>query len=297
MADISKLPGASAKYSWPIDEEMLKHIIQRKQDTYVPNWIENNGLMALSNRYYVYTALKNDNVEISWIQKQGEKMYSPSPYITLIDRLTESKINSSSVRTLDMEHVSEVMAHKRMEKEYNLNDNEAIHPYDSELEYSSCPMRYVYSYVLGDNTTYRNEYQQNRAIVRFIQSLNKLLGCKYSLEHIAKQVFELFPNIRKAEKRQMLDDAARWNLPDNEFPYTTYGDANYTNRRLNMIFLDEKCYKSAQKHASMLMSQDGRKGIFYDRYGLEGARNCEFCPHASYCMKSLFGVDYIGEEE
>lgn len=297
LADISKLPGASAKYSWPIDEDMLRHIIQKKQDTYVPNWIENNGLTALSNRYYVYTALKNNEVEISWIQKQGEKLYSPSPYITLIDKLTESKIHSSDVRTLDMQHVSEVMAHKRMEKDYDIRDNEEIHQYDSELEYCSCPMRYVYSYVLGDNPTYRNEYQQNRAIVRFIQSLKELLGSKYSLEQIAEQVFELFPNIRKAEKRQMIDDATRWSLPDNDLPYTTDGDFNYTNRRLNMMFLDERSYESAKKHASMLMSQDGRKGIFHDRNGLEGARNCEFCPHSSYCMKSLFGVDYKGDQE
>ena len=297
LADISKLPGGPAKYNWPIDEDVLKHIIQRKQNTYVPEWIKNNELTALSSRYYVYTALKNDDVEISWIQKQGEKMYSPSPYITLIDRLTESRISSSGVRTLDMQHVSGVMAHKHMEKDYDIRYSKAFHQYDSKLEYSSCPMRYVYSYVLGDNPAYRNEYQQNRAIVRFIQSLRELLGNKYTLEQIAEQVFELFPNIRKAEKRQMTDDALRWTLPDNDLPYTTYGDLNYTNRRLNMIFPDERCYESAKRYASMLMSQDGRKGIFHDRKGLDGARNCEFCPHSGYCMKSLFGVDYKGGQE
>lgn len=297
LADISKLPGSFAKYSWPIDEDILLHIIQKNKNTYLSYWIENNRLTALSNRYYVYTALKNNKVEISWIQKQGEKIYSPSPYITLIDKLTETKIQSSDVRTLDMLHVSKIMAHKRMEKDYDIRDNEEFHSYDSELEYCSCPMRYVYSHVLGNFSTYRNEYQQNRAIVRFIQSLNELLKDKYTVEQIAEQVFELFPYIRKAEKRQMIDDAIRHSLPDTDLPYTTEGNFNYTNRRLNMIFLDNSCYESAKKYASMLMSQDGRKGIFYDKIGLENARNCEFCPHSGYCMKSLFGVDYKGIKE
>lgn len=241
--------------------------------------------------------MKNDDVEISWIQKQGEKLYSPSPYITLMDRLTDSKIIESNIRTLDMQHVAEIMAHKHMEKDYNINENKAIHSYDQELEYAYCPMRYVYSYVLGGNPAYKNIYQQNRAIVRFVQSLNKLLGKKYSLEQIAEQVFALFPNIRKAEKRQMIDDASHLALPDNDSLYTTYGELNYTDRRFNLMFPDELSYKSAMKQAAMLMSQNGRRGIYHERKGMEGARNCEFCPHAGHCIKSLFGVDYKGEQE
>lgn len=297
LSDITRLPGASGKYNWPIDEELLLNICETKKNTYVPNWIENSKLTALSNRYYIYTALKNEQVEISWIQQQGEKLYSPSPYITLLDKLSDAKIQDTEVRKLDLQYVLEIMAHKRLEREFDIRDNKDLHGYDSELEYSLCPMRFVYSYVLGENPTYRNEYQQNRAIVRFIQVLKKLLGNKYSVEQIAEQVFELFPYIRKAEKRQMIDDASRWSLPEDEGGYTTYGDYNYTNERLNLSFLDSGSYASAKKHAAMLMSQEGRKGIFYERRGTEGARNCEFCPHSSYCMKSLFGVDYKGEEE
>ncbi len=69
--------------------------------------------------------------------------------------------------------------------------------YEDELEYALCPMRYVYSCVLGENFAYMNEYQQNRAIVRLIQVLNTLLKGRYSMEQIAEQVFELFPYIRK----------------------------------------------------------------------------------------------------
>lgn len=297
LSDITRLPGASGKYNWPIDEELLQSICETKKDTYVSNWIENGKLTALSNRYYIYTALKNEQVEISWIQQQGEKLYSPSPYITLLDKLSDAKIQDTEVRKLDPRYVMEIMAHKRFDREFNIRDNQKLHGYDSELEYSLCPMRFVYSYVLGDNPTYRNEYQQNRAIVRFIQVLKKLLGNKYSVERVAEQVFELFPYIRKAEKRQMIDDASRWSLPEDECGYNTYGDYNYTNERLNLLFLDSGSYASAKKHASMLMSQEGRRGIFHERRGTEGARNCEFCPHASYCMKSLFGIDYKGEEK
>ena len=292
FADISKLPGAVGAYSWPVDEDLLVHIAEVKQDTYLPNWIENNKLTALSNRYYIYSALKNDDVEISWIQKQGEKLYSPSPYVTLLEKLSNIKIEKSGIRDLDLQRVSQVMAHKRLERDFDIRDNQELHNIDSELEYSLCPMRFVYSYVLGDNPSYRNEYQQNRAAVRLIQILKKLLGNKYTVDQIAEQVFELMPGIRKAERRQMIDDALRWGLPEDEGQYTTFESLNYTNYRLNLEFLDDGTYTEARKKASMLMSQEGRKGIFYKRHGDEGSRNCEFCPHSGYCMESFFGVDY-----
>ena len=297
MADISKLPGAAGRYTWPLDEELLENIRQNNRGTYIGQWLDNNRISGLSNRYYTYSALQNPNVEISWIEKQGEKLFAPSPYITLLDKLTNCRIQESAVRKLDMQYVSKIWAHKRLERKFSTRDNQELHLYDSELEYSLCPMRFVYSYVLADTPSYRNEYQQNRAIVRLIQILKKLLGEKYSLEQIAGQVFELFPGIRKAEKRQMLDDAARWPLPEDEREYTFYDGWNYTNYRLNLKFLDDKSYAYAKKNAAMLMSQEGRTGIFHDRRGKDGERICEFCPHASYCTKALFGIDYKGEQE
>ena len=292
MSDISKLPGSAGTFSWPIDEELLNGITGTNPDTYIQNWLDNNKLSSLSNRYYTYTALKNQNVEISWVHQQGDKLFSPSPYITLLDELSDAKIQDPKVRNLDLQYISGIYAKKRFDRNFDIRVNQDLHNYDSELEYSSCPMRFVYSYVLGDSPAYRNEYQQNRAIVRFIQVLNKLLGKKYSVEQIAEQVFKIFPYIRKAEKRQMIDDAIRWPLPESEGGYTTYGDDNYTNERLNLTFLDKRSYENAKKIASMLMSQEGRKGIFAEQIGKEGSRNCEFCPHVSYCMKSKFGIDY-----
>lgn len=297
LADITRLPGAMGKYGWPLDEDVLLSIARHNKKTYLNNWIENNRLTALSNRYYLYTALKNDDVEISWIQKQGEKLYSPSPYITLLDKMSDTQIQETLVRSLDLQYVTGVYPQKRLERVFDTRDNEKQHEYDSELAYSLCPMRFVYGYVLGDSPTYRNEYQQNRAIIRFIQVLSKLLKGKYTIEQIADQVFEIFPNIRKAEKRQMIDDAMRWSIPENEGDYTTYGDKEYTNYRLNLTFLDGKSYEQARKNASMLMSQEGRKGIFYDRGLQTGTRNCEFCPHSAYCMDALYGIDYKGEQE
>lgn len=294
LSDISRLPGATGKYGWPLEEDVLLSIVEHNKKTYLNNWIENNRLTALSNRYYIYTALKNDHVEISWIQKQGEKLYSPSPYITLLDKLSDTQIQETDVRTLDLQYVAEIAPHKRLESGFDIRNNKQ-HEYDSELVYSLCPMRFVYGYVLGDSPTYRNEYQQNRAIVRFIQVLSKLLKGRYTTEQIAEQVFEIFPNIRKAEKRQMMDDAIRWPLPEDEGDYTTYGDKDYTDYRLNLTFLDERSYEQAKKNAAMLMSPEGRRGIFYD-HGLQtGTRNCEFCPHSAYCMSALYGVDYKGE--
>ena len=296
LADITKLPGATGKYTWPLDEGFLQNMRDAGRGTYLSNILENNRLSALSNRYYVYAALKNECVEISWIQKQGEKIFSPSPYITLLDKLTDAQICESEIRKLDLQTVSEIEEKQRLEKEYHIRDGQGHWQYDCELEYALCPMRFVYSYVLNDMPTYRNEYQQNRAMIRLIQSLAKLLAGKYSIEQVAGQVFELFPNIRKAEKRQMVDDAIRWPLPENDDEHTEYEDCNYTNYRWNLAFPDEESYSCAKKEALMLMSKEGRRGIYYVSRGSNGSKNCELCPHAGYCMQSLFGVDYKGEQ-
>lgn len=296
LADISRLPGAAGKYGWPLDEDVLLTIAECNKNTYLNNWIKNNRLTPLSNRYYLYTALKNKDVEISWIQKQGEKLYSPSPYITLLDKLSDTQIRGTDARLQELPYVAGIYPHKHLECSFDIRDNEKMYEHDVKLVYSLCPMRFVYEYVLGDSSAYRSEYQQNRAIVRLIQIFNKLLKGKYTIEQIAGQVFEIFPNIRKAEKRQMRDDAARWPVMEPDDAYTAYKDKNYTNYRLNLTFLDERIYEQARKNAAMLMSQEGRRGIFYDRGQQTGSRNCEFCPHSVYCMSALYGIDYKGEQ-
>ena len=295
LADIGKLPGTSGKLHWPLDEDLLKNVAAEKHGTYLSNWVENNQLTVLSNRYYIYSALKNAQVELSWIRNQGQKVLSPSPYITLLNRLTDIKIGETDIRRLDMQHVSEIDTQNKINRQFDIRDHQKLHIYDDELEYALCPMRFVYRCVLGGGFAYRNEYQRNRAIVRLIQVLERLLGNQYSIDQVAEQVFELFPGIRKAEKRQMLDDALKWNLPEKQGTYTTYGDQNYSDYRLNLAFPDEGSYLRAQKTASMLMSKEGRKGICYDTGKKDGVKSCVFCPHAGYCQGALFGVDYKGE--
>ena len=297
LADITKLPGTSGSYRWPLDETILREIAEKTAGTYASDWLENNRLTALANRYYVYNALKNKDVEISWIYQQGEKRLSPSPYITLLDQLSDAGIQDSTLRNLDLQYVNGVMVHKRLDKTYSIKENKKWHLYEDELEYALCPMRYVYSCVLGENFAYMNEYQQNRAIVRLIQVLNALLKGRYSMEQIAQQVFELFPYIRKAEKRQMLDDAICWNQPEREGSFTEAGNYQYTDERLKLVFLDNQNYAYAEKMASMLMSQSGRTGINPDRTGGGDSKNCEFCPHMRYCPDAIFGIDYKGDSE
>ena len=134
-------------------------------------------------------------------------------------------------------------------------------------------------------------------MARLIQILKTLLGTRYTIEVIAAQVFALFPSVRKAEKRQILDDAMRSRLPENDDGATNYGDYNYTSERLRLTFPDATVYEDAKRQAAKLMSPDGRKGIGYEQRGGNDAKNCMFCPHAGYCMKSWFGVDYKGEAE
>lgn len=295
LADIGKLPGPNGKFVWPMDERILEQLVS--DDNYIGNWINSNKITTLSNRNYIYSALKNLDVEISWIQKQGEKVLSPSPYITLLDKLTDSKITESDSRGLTYEKISGLMAQRKMDKmAFSMNTNENLHMVDGEMEYALCPMRYVYSYVLGDNPSYRSDYQQNRALMRFIQVLAKLMKPKYSIEEVAEQVFELFPSIRKAEKRQILDDAMHYHLPHQDTEYTKFEDKEYTDLRLMLTFPDPDVFGAAGKKFSMLRSQNGRTGVYFDKKGEEREKNCELCPHSGYCRGSWFGQDYLADK-
>lgn len=296
MADIQRLPGAYGKFSWPLDEKLLENVFKKTGNKYVREWLDNNKLTALSNRFYTYIALQNSDVEISWVQKQGDKLFSPSPYLTLLDKLTDKKITECELRNISLQHVADMRAVKKLDKTYDITKSENKYPYEAELEYSLCPMRFVYSYILDNKPIYRNEYQQNMAIVRYIQALNSVLNGKYDIEYIAEQVFELIPGIRKAEKRQIIDDAKRWPLPYSDGGYTDYKDKSYTDYRINLKFLDADVYKVAKSQADMLMSQYGRKNIEYINIGANKEKICVFCPHATYCRRSLFGVDYKGDD-
>ena len=295
MADIGRLPGPAGRLLWPLDENLLRQIVSDSGNKYLGLWIEDNHLTHLANRNYIYSAFNNPDVEISWIRKQGDKVLSPSPYITLLERLTDLKIESSVTRDLTMDKVAGIYAHKRFDREYDIRNNADMHSYDSEMEYALCPMRFVYSNVLGNRPTYANEYLQNRAIVRMIQILYRLLGKEYDVNEVAKQVLQLFPNIRKAEKRQLLDDAKRWRIPKPEMDYTIFDGKRYTDWRLNLTFTDEKSYEQARSLVAKLMSQEGRRDISYEPKGESGSHNCEFCPHARYCRRAIFGVDYKEE--
>lgn len=291
LADIGKLPGPAGKFMWPMDEQVLKSI--ESPNNYVSNWINSNKVTTLCNRNYIYSALKNKEVEISWIQKQGDKLLAPSPYITLLDKLSNVKIESSDKRGLSREIIAELKPKEKIEKkDFSMKTNEKLHIIDGEMEYALCPMRYVYGYVLGDNPTYRNDFQQNRALIRFIQILTKLLKGKYSIEEVAEQVFELFPGIRSAEKRQILDDAIQFPLPSQDTEYTKFEEKEYTDMRLMLTFPDKDVFKAAEKQFSMLMSQEGRRGISFNRIDKERTRNCLLCPHSEYCRESWFGQDY-----
>lgn len=275
MSDITRLPGNTGKYGWPLSEEMLKEIAAAENRPYLLNWVRGNQLTALSNRYYVYTALKNKQVELSWISRQGEKLFSPSPYITLLEKFSDVKIQEADTKKKDVSYLSGIVPRRCLDKQVDLIQEG--YGSDPKMEYALCPIRFIYSYVLGRQVSYRNEYQQNRAIVRLIQVLKRLLGDHYDMGQIADQVFTLFPYLRKAERRQMLDDALKWKLPEIEEKYTDDKEQKCTTERYNLMFLDHETYAAARK-------------------GVQGTRNCEFCPHSGYCPKSLFGVDYKGEQ-
>lgn len=278
LSDINKMPGAGRQLTWPLDEKELIAIRDRKSDTYIDAWLNGIKVNALSNRQYMYSALQNNYVEISWIEKQGDKILAPSPYITLLERFSDVIISDSEVKQIGVEEVAGIRAHMHLDKQFDINNGS--HTDDEKFEYAACPMRYVYGYVLGDSTNYKNEYQIHRAMVRLIQILYIVLDKKYPIEEVAENVFELFPFVRKGEKRQILDDAIN-NKTDIE------NDENI-NYKWYLSVPDKDAYKYAMEN----YMHNTRERLTFDNGFKNNVHNCEICPHCSYCRRSMFGVDY-----
>ena len=290
FSDINTLPGKGNKYAWPLSEEVMCALNAAIPNSYIFDILNYSNIVALSNRNYFYNALKNNDVEISWVKKRGDKVLAPSPYVTLLMSLANIPVTSNTNRDITIQEVNAINKSYKLRPNYNIDVYKENNLIDRKLDYSLCPMRYVYSFVLDTNSSFRSEYQINRAIIRLIQILHELFGNMYSLEEISKQVFELFPGIRKAEKRQILDDAANYRLSDVDTGYTELDKVKYSNLRLALTYPDSKVYSSAKNSRNT-----NTTGIFTNR-GSGDVHLCESCPHSEYCTNSLFGIDYLVEQ-
>ncbi len=305
MCDIINMPGREKEYIWPLTESIVTKCYKEKHKPLLKNIIHIMETNILSNRYFMYTALKSKNVCLSWMRKVNEKVLSPSPYIKIITNATGISITMPKRISISVNKVASssygmesIIPYKREKAPVNMIK-------EAQMAYALCPMKYVLGYVLDKYPTYESTFQQNYAMSGLISAIYDLIKDKgITLDDVYQNVSSLFPSVRKGERRQVYDYVAMSKEVDN-INYknrSECGGKYYTDERLKIHYPNVFVRDVAIKRFGKLYTPDGRKGL--DLYEPMAAKfdemigdldpvklSCSFCPHISYCRNAVFAVD------
>ena len=293
LCDVNNMPGKTKDYVWPLTSEVVEKCFYQTNNKYIKIMMQVMESAPICNRYFIYSALKNKDVELSWINNMNGKLLSASPYIRLLCSIGEISIDTLKNRLLSSSKISEIEISARKVSKYQIIDKSQHVAKESMMDYALCPMRYVFGYVLDEYPTYQGIFLHNYAInglVTAVYYLMKNMGISQS--EIEEEVLELFPNLRAVEKRQIKDylsiEAAEKNTDLGM--RTEYADVSYTDERLKVKFPYKKVREEAKKKYGELMTPAGRNGInLYEPTDVKAA--CVFCQHADYCRNAIFALD------
>ncbi len=310
MCDVDSMPGGNKEYVWPLSSSIIKECYRNTKNPLLVDLMQIMESTCLCNRYFMYCALKNKDVTVSWVSSVGEKLLAPSSYIKLVCDAAGMEPAPTKRSEITFAHVVRTgYGHGRI-AEY---DNTAIKSgmvKEASMAYALCPTKYAMGYVVEKYPTYQSEFQQSYALKSFISAIYDLMmdqGDKQAKEdQVYKNVMELFPGLHKIEKREVYDHISsdhRENLED-DMDYgcrTKCGDYYYTDERLRIHYPNRQVREVAKGRFAKLMTPDGRNGM--DLYAamepteeekvkkLDVSAVCMYCPHADYCRNAIYYVD------
>lgn len=303
FCDSNHMPGGKKEYVWPLTSRHIKDCYERTGNRLILNMIHIMECTYICNRYFLYAALKNQDVQLSWIHDMGDKLLSPSPYIKLISEAAEVKLTPAVRDTITYKKVEEIQAEREKTLPYDLERMPANVSKEAKMDYAVCPMKYALGYVVEKSPSFQNEFHQNYAV-------NGLIGAIYSLmktqgmtvDEIYKNIILLFPAMRKVEKRQVYDYLQYQNsFSDTDFAgYSELGDMQYSDERLKVRFPNKDVRNQAMERYGKLLTPDGCTGMDFYVTAADYETNpykkvkldvCLFCQHQDYCRYAAFAVD------
>ncbi len=293
FSDVETLPGGNKDYIWPLTGRKIKETFSNTNNTLLINLMQIMESNMLCNRFFTYCALKNKNVTLSWINTVGDKKLAPSPYIKLLLKLTGVKLRPAARNAITGNHVADAeMSHGR------------INPYDktkaplniikeARMDYALCPMKYVLGYVVEKYPTYQSDFQMNYALNALISAICGLMKEKgIGVDEAYEAVVELFPSMRKVERRQIYDYLS-YDRKEDDMDYThrtRCGDRYYTDERIKIHYPNQNVREKTIALYGKLNTPDGRMGLdLYEEVQVPDA--CVFCQHIDYCRNAKYAVD------
>ena len=292
MCDSENMPGGIKEQIWPLTGSCIKEAYDKTQNTLIQSLLHVIESAPLCNRYFMYCALKNKDVGVSWIREIDGKYYAPSPYIKLVCEATGIDIRPPRRRAITYERVQEAARSGSVIKEYDIDKMPLDTIKDARMDYALCPIRYILGYVLEKYPVYQSDFQQRYAVNAVISAIYGLMKNKgISIEEVYDQVISIFPTLRKVERRQ-IKDYIGYDDDDTAFltGRTETGKKYYTDERLRIQYPNTGVRKKAMKSFGMLATPDGRTDMDITE-DVDSHNQCMFCPHASYCKNAIYFED------
>lgn len=303
LCDINNMPGGKKEYVWPLTSRHIKDCYKRTGNVLIKNMIHIMECNYICNRYFMYAALKNQDVQLSWIRDMGDKIQSPSPYIKLVSESTGIKLTPAVRNTITYKRVEETVCGSGKTVPYDLERMPLNTAKEAKMDYSVCPMKYALGYVVEKNPTFQNEFHQNYAINGLIASIYSMMKTRgMTIDEIYKNVIELFPAMRKVEKRQVYDYIQyQSSFSDVDFEgYSELGELRYSDERIKVRFPNKDVRNQAMERYAKLLTPDGQTGMNFYVTAADNETNpykkvkldvCLFCQHQDYCRYAVFAVD------
>lgn len=283
LCDSSSMPGGTTRPVWPLTVDVLETIEQRQygrdekpliSDTL---FIINNA--PISNRYLLYRAFFCDHVTLSWISARDRKELTMSPYMRLIESMSDAKMDIGTrthpandvpepAMTIEPASYSDIFRHV---------DRQVIDPW---LEFSICPRRFMNSYILAEHPSYPDSFNQSFIIGSLMRSLYDL-GCD-NMQTVQEQVLALFPYLLASEIQQIKESSST----SSTHGHTEYNGHLYTNKRLDVehpfplrIMMTDQIVSVKPDESVNLSSTCSRNEM------------CWYCPHSLKCSRYTSGVN------
>jgi hypothetical protein len=253
----------------------------------------------------MYAGMKNKDVCISWISEMNEKLLSPSPYIKLIAKATGIELNPTKKKDITFDRIEATPCGTGKIEAYDRSKQPSTTIKEARMAYALCPMKYTMGYVLEKHPTFESDFQQSYALNALISAIYNLMKDQgITINQVYKNVIDLFPSLRKSEKRQVYDYIS-YDRGENDYDYgnrTECGGEYYTDERLKIHYPNQDVRWVTLKRFGELTTPDGRQGLdlneemkarpdekisYLDPVELA----CSFCPHLNYCKNAVFAVD------
>lgn len=303
LCDIKNLPGGRKEYIWPLTSRHIRDCYERTGNKLITNMMHIMECNYICNRYFIYAALKNHDVQLSWVRDMGDKLLTPSPYINLVQEATGLKLPVSKQNSINNKRVADASSSSGKYKTYERDRMPATVAKEAMMDYAICPMKYALGYVVEPSPVFVNEFQQNYAINGLIGAIHGLMKSRgMTMDEVYQNVIRLFPSMRRVEKRQVYDYLQyQNNFTKEEFSdYSQMGEFLYSDERLKVRFPNASIYNQAYDEYINLYKANGRKDMdFYTKPNLptsvlsqkKAMDVCLFCQHQEYCRYATFAVD------